>query len=1843
MFRLVKSKISDKLLLTAICILLLLTVMFSTALAEGNVHITVGTAADVQPGATQVSLPVSISNNPGIAGFDFKVTSAEGLTLTSVEKAGILANASTFYSTTATSFVGLGEGTDISGDGVMFNLIFSVDADATAGDYAVSLALTPDGAFCNALTEDLGLDFSAGKITVAAAPAPPAPTAFAGSVAAAPLHDCAEEDAIADDELYTSYALSYEEGLATITAADLQEHKNANGSAGYWVGAAIALPQDFSAYEDIWVAKDDAADLAAAELEGPEYTDEEDQEYITIYLNAATSALETFYFSFDGGETVQYIELDYSGVELYSSSLTGGETLTEGGEYQLAPSATGIITISTTAPVTIVGNGIDAADKHTDLWLNCTQAETDLTIKNLYIYGNQTSFAYDCIGFTGAGNELHLEGVNMIEARRMAGYSLIHVALGTELTIDGDGTLYLYKNSQSTAVGSHYSELNGKITFAGGSVFAKGSMQGAVIGCGAISSAMAGKPGDITISGGELTCIGVSRGAIIGSGAAGGDGATLVTPGDVYISGGRVNFNVDFSGSAIGAGGGGLESFAADSPVYISGGTVRCYVDRNAVDPNGDGTLNLWESSGVTTWGVDDRVITANKMNNPTDKDPVYLLKLNTTAIEADAKDEYTVRIDDTLVYKGGLHAYKFVNEDLIKSQQASISTTPTNWAALDDPYLYVYATGEDHIVTVNDTELSYLWDEGGRSFSLDTRWDGAATTAITPEGDIYTVNTAAELAWVAAQVDAGNSFSGKTISLAADLNLNDKVWEPIGSAANAFAGVFDGAGHEISGLNVTSAAGYSGLFANSIGEIKSFTLRGAVTVSGVQDFVAAVVGFNAGTISDVTSYVTVSAGSCLNVGGIAGLSTSGIWVDASGSSDVVKTVANATGLIQRCANYGSVTGERKVGGIAGENAGAISQCFNSGKIDGTNASSKNGVGGIAGRNGNNNTAKEIATIDSCYNLGTVGRSGQKWVGGMAGFQNSKSTVTNSYVAGTIVAGAGYYNAIVGNQEGAATNCYSFSGLNHSGSAEKEIGITLSETELKAAAASLGDSFITDPNGSYPLLKWQLPSVSQEVAVSGAEGQVSGQVDTLTIEENSVVSIAATTTDGDTNKTALTLAETVATDLGNAAQLTVVTDQASITFDGAALTDISKASEGLSLVTEKLTESADPTITALIDANVPVYEFTLTDGAGQGVWTEAGAGAATVVVPYTLQEGDNPNAIKVFYIANGNKYQVNDAQYFTDESGAGFVRFQAQHFSTYSIENNVQMVSLQTAATSLNANESFTVQVKVATNSANASFNSVFATVNYDAAKLEYISAAWNDSTDHPSVYSDTSDTSDTSGKLKLSEYGDTKTSDENGDYMLVALTFKVKDNVAATASAVFSVSGATIGSDPTGVTSAVTALSGDAITVTVHNVIITLQKGTGVTMDTVKAYAKYGVAGLYTDNTYATAFTAQTLPAPTANASYRLAADTAGEKLWKQGYPANLFTSAELLTTAFTANATLTAQAIQVFDVAFFGADGVQIGTTQSVDKNAFAAAPADPSAAPGMSFAGWFTVSAAGDAYDSSATLYSKETIDAAAVTAKKLYKAYFSNNSYTLGALPQGVTVTGGLDGDGGTTGKATHGTELTFTFAPGAATKGFTFSVLYQAGEGGQVVLSPNNEGVYTIPGQMITGNLTISVELTVDGAVSFIECAAYKGAPSAYKLLLLTLNQENLPQGDKLYKYDGANMFSAKPTAITAYGANGAYVFFVPAGTTSGDALKKITVSDGTTPAVGYDGDVNESGLPEINDAQLVWTLYNGKSNTLADNTFAIANMLQRLQADVNGDGVVDMQDARAVINILNQQ
>ena len=126
------------------------------------------------------------------------------------------------------------------------------------------------------------------------------------------------------------------------------------------------------------------------------------------------------------------------------------------------------------------------------------------------------------------------------------------------------------------------------------------------------------------------------------------------------------------------------------------------------------------------------------------------------------------------------------------------------------------------------------------------------------------------------------------------------------------------------------------------------------------------------------------------------------------------------------------------------------------------------------------------------------------------------------------------------------------------------------------------------------------------------------------------------------------------------------------------------------------------------------------------------------------------------------------------------------------------------------------------------------------------------------------------------------------------------------------------------------------------------------------------------------------------------------------------------------------------------------------------------------------------------------------------------------------------------------------------------------------------------------------------------------------------MMLITV--KGTPEGGKAFTYDGNTMYK-----VNAYGTDQyAWLVIVDKGQTltQEEAAAKVAISAAdnvVTITLGFD--VNMTGKVDVNDAQLVYDMYNG---TYSD--FTKVSVEKFLRADVNATKVVDHTDAVAIVN-----
>lgn len=362
---------------------------------------------------------------------------------------------------------------------------------------------------------------------------------------------------------------------------------------------------------------------------------------------------------------------------------------------------------------------------------------------------------------------------------------------------------------------------------------------------------------------------------------------------------------------------------------------------------------------------------------------------------------------------------------------------------ALDD-VLVTEGENPTPALTKETLTLEYaLPEDGDVTLYYGTREDFVSAWYTSVTDDKYTIRTAEELAYFAQLVNGGNDFSGKTVTLARDIDLSavchpadeesgiaEASWTPIGLASAFFTGTFNGQHHTTSSLFIAKASNneYAALFGKvgQKGEIIDLIVSGTITVTSKESsqlYVAGIVAVGCGTISGCKNEVVINitgktegessiSGAAIFVGGIVG--------DRFGSSDTPKNTAST---VVNCLNSGAITvtdnlgsiyiggisarfaktdncwntadvtvrgnigSPTRIGGIIGQSAAKdiVINCYNNGAVTAVNIDAE--VGGIAGRVGKGN-------INNCYNWGDV--TGNTF-GGIAGSSTNGAKINNSY------------------------------------------------------------------------------------------------------------------------------------------------------------------------------------------------------------------------------------------------------------------------------------------------------------------------------------------------------------------------------------------------------------------------------------------------------------------------------------------------------------------------------------------------------------------------------------------------------------------------------------------------------------------------------------------------------------------------------------------------------------------------------------------------------------------------------------------------------------------------------
>ena len=279
-------------------------------------------------------------------------------------------------------------------------------------------------------------------------------------------------------------------------------------------------------------------------------------------------------------------------------------------------------------------------------------------------------------------------------------------------------------------------------------------------------------------------------------------------------------------------------------------------------------------------------------------------------------------------------------------------------------------------------------WQAGGE-YTYTVSLAAAKDLGYTIESNgSYTVYNADGLMNVAELVNGGKTDIN--ITLDKNIDLTGKDWTPIGTSFdNSYTGTFDGGGHTITGLTITTKDQFVGLFGylNRAGTVKNVVMEGIqITSNHMFGNTGGVAGFSWGTIENCS--VSGSVSGTVYVGGVVG--------------------AQIGGSITGCSSSATVKGTVDVGGVAGEKWGSMTACYATGNVTLEIDSPKNlSGGGLVGFNGG-------SSVLACYATGNVTSTGSSTgnvhIGGFLG--DNYTTVTACYWKNNHEQGIGYNNKV---------------------------------------------------------------------------------------------------------------------------------------------------------------------------------------------------------------------------------------------------------------------------------------------------------------------------------------------------------------------------------------------------------------------------------------------------------------------------------------------------------------------------------------------------------------------------------------------------------------------------------------------------------------------------------------------------------------------------------------------------------------------------------------------------------------------------------------------------------------
>ncbi len=327
-----------------------------------------------------------------------------------------------------------------------------------------------------------------------------------------------------------------------------------------------------------------------------------------------------------------------------------------------------------------------------------------------------------------------------------------------------------------------------------------------------------------------------------------------------------------------------------------------------------------------------------------------------------------------------------------------------------------------------------------------DGAWDGSIAAAFAggtgTESDPYQIADGAQLAYLASEVNKGQTYENSYFVLTADIDLANHDWTPIGNSFSdalfgrtdyrLFAGNLDGKGHTIFNISIGTEStplesDVFGLFGATGGKLSNLNLDG-VTICGiaknVSGYVIGLAGALAGSASGPIENCHVTNLSMAMNTPDSGM-TAAYWIGG------LVGALDGSQHIEECSASGTIkelSGKGSIGGLIGElgRAAKITYSHADVALD-VESDSRGGadVGGLIGKGNGDTDSKTV--ISNCYATGNV--TGGAYSGGFAGSLWGLN-IKNCYATGDVTGAAGSMGTFAGTDAsagyayGSVTNCY---------------------------------------------------------------------------------------------------------------------------------------------------------------------------------------------------------------------------------------------------------------------------------------------------------------------------------------------------------------------------------------------------------------------------------------------------------------------------------------------------------------------------------------------------------------------------------------------------------------------------------------------------------------------------------------------------------------------------------------------------------------------------------------------------------------------------------------------------